>query len=371
LDRLIKTLGNVKKLQIPVIVHVVTQKGKGYRYAEEDPSAFHGVSPFNIDTGKSLPTDNSPAVPSYTQIFGKTIVKLARENPRIVAITAAMCNGTGLDQFAREFPRRFYDVGIAEQHGVTFAAGLATEGMIPVIAIYSTFLQRAYDQILHDVCLQKLPVVFAIDRGGFVGEDGPTHHGLFDYTYMRSVPHIIVMAPKDENELQHMLKTAISCGQPVSLRYPRGQGVGVLIDSTPVTLEIGIGETVLEGNDLAIVAIGSCVSPAVSAARKLKEEGISVMVINARFVKPLDKKLLCDTGRFIKKIMTVEENILMGGFGSAVLELFAKEGLSDVKIVRLGIEDIFVEHATQKELRKMYGLDEEGIMTAARTMIGT
>jgi 1-deoxy-D-xylulose-5-phosphate synthase len=369
IDRLIKTLENVKNFQSPVIVHVITKKGKGYRYAEENPAAFHGISPFNIDTGKPLLTDKLPPIPSYTEIFGKTIMKMARENPRIVAVTAAMCDGTGLTQFAREFPKRFYDVGIAEQHGVTFAAGLATEGMIPVVAIYSTFLQRAYDQILHDVCLQKLPVIFAIDRAGFVGEDGQTHHGLFDYTYMRSMPHIIVMAPKDENELQHMLKTAISCGKPVSVRYPRGRGAGVPMDDEPVSLEIGKGEIIMEGEDMAIIAVGSCVQPAVSAARKLKDENISVMAINARFIKPLDEKLLCNTGRLIKKIITVEENVLMGGFGSAVLELFAKEGLSDVTVKTLGIGDMFVEHAAQEELRRMYGLDEEGIMAAARTMI--
>jgi 1-deoxy-D-xylulose-5-phosphate synthase len=297
------------------------------------------------------------------------MLRLARENPKVVAITAAMCQGAGLDEYSKKLPERFYDVGIAEQHGVTFAAGLATLGIVPVVAIYSTFLQRAYDQVLHDVCLQKLPVVLALDRGGMVGDDGPTHHGLFDYSYLRSIPNIVVMAPKDENELQHMLKTAISCGKPVSVRYPRGRGAGVPMDDEPVSLEIGKGEIIMEGEDMAIIAVGSCVQPAVSAARKLKDENISVMAINARFIKPLDEKLLCNTGRLIKKIITVEENVLMGGFGSAVLELFAKEGLSDVTVKTLGIGDMFVEHAAQEELRRMYGLDEEGIMAAARTMI--
>jgi 1-deoxy-D-xylulose-5-phosphate synthase len=308
---------------------------------------------------------------SYTKIFGRTIIKLARDNPRVVAVTAAMSEGTGLDEFAREYPGRFYDVGMAEQHGVTFAAGLATEALIPVVAIYSTFLQRAYDQILHDVCLQKLPVVLALDRGGFVGADGPTHHGLFDFSYLRSIPNIIVMAPKDENELQHMLKTAVECGGPVSIRYPRGRGYGVPIDDIPVSLAVGKSEIVYdaENANLAIVAIGSTVYPAIAAAAKLKAEGINARVINARFVKPLDEGLFCDTAMAIKRIITVEENVLMGGFGSAVLELFEEKGIHDVIVKRLGIKDKFVEHASQKELRRMYGIDEEGIIGAARSMM--
>ncbi|MDO8785503.1 MAG: 1-deoxy-D-xylulose-5-phosphate synthase [Syntrophales bacterium] len=369
LDHLIKNLENVKNLQGPVLVHVITKKGKGYRFAEEDPLRFHGIGPFRIDTGEPVSGEAGP--PSYTKIFGRTVVMLARENPRIVAITAAMCDGTGLDQFAGEFPERFYDVGIAEQHGVTFAAGMATEGMIPVVAVYSTFMQRAYDQILHDVCLQKLPVVLALDRGGLVGEDGPTHHGVFDFAYLRSIPNIIVMAPKDENEFQHMLKTAIDCGCPVSVRYPRGKGVGVPLDDVPVSLEIGKGE-LLSGErdaDLAIVAIGSTVHPAAAAAEKLRQEGINATVINARFVKPLDEDLLCGVAASIKRIITVEENVLMGGFGSAVLELFEERGVHGVIVKRLGIRDEFVEHATQADLRRRYGIDEEGIIAAAREMI--
>ena len=369
LDHLIKNLENVRKLQGPVLVHVITRKGKGYRFAEEDPLRFHGIAPFRVDTGETVAGDAAP--PSYAKIFGKTVVKLARDNHRIVAITAAMCEGTGLDQFAREFPERFYDVGIAEQHGVTFAAALATEGLIPVVAIYSTFMQRAYDQILHDVCLQRLPVVLALDRGGFVGEDGPTHHGLFDFAYLRSIPNIVVMAPKDENELQHMLKTAMDCGCPVSVRYPRGKGVGVPIDDIPVSLAIGKGEIVWGGKeaDLAIVAIGNTVHPAMAAAGKLSQEGINAMVINARFVKPLDGDLLCDIAVSLKRIITVEENVLMGGFGSAVLELFEERGIQGVTVKRLGIGDEFAEHATQAELRRMYGIDEEGIIAAAQKML--
>jgi 1-deoxy-D-xylulose-5-phosphate synthase len=261
-------------------------------------------------------------------------------------------------------------VGIAEQHGVTFAAGLAIEGFIPVVAIYSTFLQRAYDQILHDVCLQKLPVVFAIDRAGIVGEDGATHQGLFDYSYLRSIPNIIVMAPKDENELQHMLKTAVSCGCPVSLRYPRGRAAGVSLDNTLKTLEIGKGEVLQDGSDLAVVAIGSTVYPALAAAEKLSKEGFRVKVINARFVKPIDGELLLEIVATIKKIITVEENVLQGGFGSAVLELLAEKGITGVQVKRLGIPDEFVEHATQAQLRQKYGIDEDGIFRAVKEMLG-
>jgi 1-deoxy-D-xylulose-5-phosphate synthase len=369
LDNLIKNLKNVRELEGPVLVHVITKKGQGYKFAEDDPAKFHGIAPFKIDTGE--PVDEGTAPLSYTKMFGRTIIKLARDNPRIVAVTAAMSEGTGLDEFAREYPGRFYDVGMAEQHGVTFAAGLATEALIPVVAIYSTFMQRAYDQILHDVCLQKLPVVLALDRGGFVGADGPTHHGLFDFSYLRSIPNIIVMAPKDENELQHMLKTAVECGGPVSIRYPRGRGIGVPIDDIPVSLAVGRGEIVYdaENANLAIMAIGSTVYPAIAAAAKLKAEGINARVINARFIKPLDEGLLCDTAKSIKRIITVEENVLMGGFGSAVLELFEEKGIHAVIVKRLGIKDKFVEHASQKELRRMYGIDEEGIIAAARSVM--
>ncbi len=371
LDHLIKNLKNVRKLEGPVLVHVVTQKGKGYRFAEDDPSRFHAIPPFDIDTGESFAAGRSPA-PSYTDVFGRTIVALAHEDPRIVAITAAMSEGTGLDRFAREFPARFYDVGMAEQHGVTFAAGLATQGFVPVVAIYSTFMQRAYDQIIHDVCLQKLPVVLAMDRGGFVGADGPTHHGLFDFAFLRTVPDIIVMAPKDENELQHMLKTAVTCGCPVSLRYPRGAGAGVPLDEHPRPLPIGKGEILLDPPDaaLAVVAIGACVHPALAAAELLKAEGIPIRVINARFVKPLDGELLCGTAEKLRRVITVEENTLMGGFGSAVLELFAEAGISGVAVRRLGIPDEFAQHATQKELRRLYGIDAEGIAAAVREMVG-
>jgi 1-deoxy-D-xylulose-5-phosphate synthase len=371
LDPLIKNLENVRKLEGPVLVHVVTQKGKGYKYAEDEPSRFHGMPPFDIDTGEPVAGSRSPAPPSYTEVFGRTIVTLAQEDPRIVAITAAMSEGTGLDRFAGEFPRRFYDVGMAEQHGVTFAAGLATQGFVPVVAIYSTFMQRAYDQVIHDVCLQKLPVVLAMDRGGFVGADGPTHHGLFDFAFLRTIPNIIVMAPKDENELQHLLKTAVTCGGPVSLRYPRGTGVGVPLDKKPRAIPIGKGEILKDPPDapLTVVAIGACVYPALAAAELLQAEGIPIRVVNARFVKPIDEELLCRVALTQKRIITVEENTLMGGFGSAVLELFAEKGLTGVAVRRLGIPDEFAQQATQKELRRLHGIDAEGIAEAVRKML--
>jgi 1-deoxy-D-xylulose-5-phosphate synthase len=367
LDNLIRNFENIKELTGPVLVHVLTKKGKGYKFAEDKPLTYHGLSPFDVATGKPLAEPS--AIPTYTDIFGKTMLELARIDSRIVAITAAMCEGTGLDQFSQEFPQRLYDVGIAEQHAVTFAAGLAIEGLVPVVAIYSTFLQRAYDQILHDVCLQKLPVVFAIDRAGIVGEDGSTHQGLFDFSYLRNIPHIVIMAPKDENELRHMLKTAVDCRCPVSLRYPRGKALGVNTDEELKTLEIGKGEVLREGADLAVIAIGSTVYPALAAAQRLAEEGINIKVINARFAKPIDGELIANTAATIKKIITVEENVLQCGFGSAVLELLAQKNITGVRIKRLGIPDEFVEHATQAQLRQKYGIDEEGIFRAVKEML--
>lgn len=367
LDYLLKNFENVKKLEGPVLVHVITQKGRGYKFAEENSPTYHGIAPFDVETGQTLPSSN-PA-PSYTEIFGRTLQELAADDSRIVAITAAMCEGTGLEKFRAIFPQRFYDVGIAEQLAVTFAAGLATQGLLPVVAIYSTFLQRAYDQILHDVCLQNLPVVFAVDRAGIVGEDGATHQGLFDLSYLRNLPHLVMMAPKDENELRHMLKTAVGCGSPVSIRYPRGKGVGVPLDGEISTLPPGKGEVLREGSDLAIIAVGCTVHPALKAAQKLAEEGIEAKVINARFIKPLDAELILNTAASVKKILTVEENILAGGFGSAVLELLAENGVTGTTVKRLGIQNQFVEHAKPSELRSSLGLDEEGILQAAKEML--
>lgn len=275
----------------------------------------------------------------------------------------------GLWSFSVSYNCRI-NVGIAEQHAVTYAASMAIEGFVPVVAIYSTFLQRAYDQILHDVCLQNLPVVFAVDRGGIVGEDGATHQGLFDYSYLRSIPNIIAMSPKDENELQHMIKTAVDCGRPVSIRYPRGKGIGVSLDAEPKAIKIGKGEVLREGSDLAIIAIGSTVYPALAAATRLTGDGINIKVINARFIKPLDAELILNTAATVKKILTIEENVLPGGFGSAVLELLAENSVQGIQVKRIGIPDEFVEHATQNQLRRKYGIDEEGIYSAAKEMLG-
>jgi 1-deoxy-D-xylulose-5-phosphate synthase len=277
--------------------------------------------------------------------------------------------GTGLEKFAQEFPDRFYDIGIAEQHAVTFAAGLALEGMKPVVAIYSTFLQRAYDQIQQDVCLQNLPVLFALDRGGIVGEDGPTHHGLFDLSYLRHIPNLIVMAPKDEDELQHMIRTGVECSAPVAVRYPRGRGVGVMMSPVPGLLEIGKGEVVLPGSDILIVAIGSTVYPSLRAAQRLEEMGVHAGLINARFLKPLDSDLICERASQAGRVLTVEENVLQGGFGSSVLELLQEKGLCDIQVGRLGIPDLFVEHGPQSLLRKKFGIDEEGIFRGAMDMV--
>ncbi len=360
--QLVEVFNNITELDGPLLVHVMTTKGKGYKPAEETPDKYHGVGAFDVSTGKGAAKS---AVKSYTDVFGETILQLAEQDPKIVAITAAMPDGTGLSRFAERFPQRFFDVGIAEQHAMTFAAGLAAEGFRPVAAIYSTFVQRAYDQIFHDICLQKLPVTIAMDRGGLVGDDGPTHHGVFDFSFLRHLPAITVMAPKDENELRHMLRTAIYAGEPMALRYPRGVGYGVPLDGELKTLETGKGELMLEGRDLYIVAIGSTVYPALQAAETLKGKGLSVGVVNARFVKPLDAELIQSVARAAGCIITVEENALQGGFGSAVLELLSDNGLQDVRVKRLGIPDRYIEHGSQAQLRKDLGIDAEGIVTAA------
>jgi 1-deoxy-D-xylulose-5-phosphate synthase len=368
IESLIDTFRNIKELHGPILVHVITTKGKGYPPAERDPVTFHGVGPFNPETGDAYPPKDRHL--TYTQVFGQTMARLAREIPCLVGITAAMPQGTGLDAFAGEFPERCYDVGIAEQHGITFAAGLAAEGFVPVVAIYSTFLQRAYDQILHDVCLQDLPVVLALDRGGIVGADGPTHHGLFDFSYLRHIPNMIVMAPKDENELQHMLKTAVCCGRPAAVRYPRGNGWKGPLDEDVRELPLGKAEVLEEGKDLVILAIGSCVQAAVAAHGLLVEKGIRAAVVNARFVKPLDEDLICSSAVQTGKVLTVEENALQGGFGSAVLELLEEKALKEISVRRVGIPDVFVEHGSQEELRHKYGLDAEGIAREAEKLLG-
>jgi len=366
-DHLLENLQNVKNLNGPILIHVLTNKGKGYAPAEENPIAFHGTGPFDVKTGR--PSSKKTSAPSYTQVFAQTLIKLAKNNNNIIAITAGMPNGTGLDKFSEAFPDKFYDVGIAEQHAITFAAGMAVEGLRPVIAIYSTFLQRGYDQILHDVCYQNLPVVFILDRAGIVGEDGATHNGLFDLSYLKSIPNMIIMAPKDENELQHMLKTALSCECPVAVRYPRGKGYGVVLDEQLKDLPIGKAEVLQDGDDLVILAVGGSVYPSINAAERLKEAKIKTGIVNVRFVKPLDKELICTLARKVGRIITVEENVLSGGFGSSVLETLGESGIQGVKVKCLGINDVFVEHGSQSILRKKYGLDVEGIVRSAREIL--
>nr|WP_038041162.1 1-deoxy-D-xylulose-5-phosphate synthase [Thermodesulfobacterium hveragerdense] len=360
LEELIKVLNNLKSLKGPVLLHVITKKGKGYPYAEADPETFHGIGPFEIKTGKPLKSPNSP--PSYTEIFGRTMIRLAEIEPRLVAITAAMRSGTGLKEFSERYPERFFDVGICEQHAVTFAAGLALEGFVPVCAIYSTFLQRAFDQIIHDVALNQAKVIFALDRAGLVGEDGPTHHGAFDLSYLRLIPNLVIMVPKDENELQHMLYSALKYPNPVAIRYPRGTGVGVSLDWEFKEIPLGKAEVLKSGKDLTILAVGSMVYPALKAAWEAEKFGLSVEVINARFVKPLDEDLILSSVQKTKKVLLVEENTLIGGFGSAVLEFLGDKGIKGIEVKRLGLPDRFIEHGDLKTLHVKYHLSTEGIL---------
>ena len=365
-EYLLPTLENVLKLEGPTLLHVLTKKGLGYQPAMNDPVWFHASSPFDLDTGK--PKGQS-ARPSYSRIAVNTLIRLAEEDPRIVAITAAMCEGTGLNAFEKIFPDRLYDVGIAEQHAVTFAAGMSTQGMRPVIPIYSTFLQRAYDQVLHDVATQNLPVTFCIDRGGLVAQDGTTHHGMFDFAYLRHMPNMVIMAPKDENELQHMIKSCISYDGPAAVRYPRGLGLGVKLDQVPEALPLGKGELLKSGRDIALVAIGATVHQAVAAAEQLEQEGISVAVINARFVKPLDGDLIGTVAKQVKCLLTVEEGSAMGGFGSAVLESLSEDGLLiNLPTKCMGLPDWFIEQGPQDVLREKYGLTADGISQQARQL---
>ncbi len=343
----------------PTLVHVVTTKGKGYAPAEGDAVYFHGVSPKDGST-KSAPT--------YSEVFAQTVLRLARENPKLAVITPAMPEGNCLDIVQAEFPQRVFDVGICEQHAVTFAAGLATQGFIPVVAIYSTFLQRAFDQIVHDVCLQDLPVVFAIDRGGIVGDDGKTHQGTFDISYLSLIPNLIVSAPKDENELQHLIYTAVKANHPMAIRYPRGAGIGVEMDKELHSIPIGKGEILRHGDDIAILALGATVAPALEAAKELATRGIKTTVVNSRFAKPLDSELITDIASRIKRLLTVEENVLSGGFGSSVAALLQESGITDVRLKSIGIPDEFVEHGTQALLRSKYSLDAKGIAGEALTL---
>ncbi len=359
IEELLNALVKVKDNPKPTLLHIVTQKGKGYPHAEKLPVKFHGVTQFDVSTGAF---HKAPAkAPTYTSVFGKAICELAERDPRIVAITAAMSEGTGLDEFSKRFPDRFFDVGIAEQHAVTFACGLACEGMRPVAAIYSTFLQRAYDQLIHDVCLMHAPVAFALDRAGIVGADGPTHHGLYDLAYLAALPGIVVMAPKDENELRHMLYTALTVDGPAALRYPRGNGIGVPLDQDFRRLEIGKGEIIREGGDIAILALGSMVYPCLEAATQLDPLGIHATVINARFMKPLDEELICCLAAEKQFLVTAEEGTEYGGFGAVVAALLHDRRIP-TSILRIAVPDRIIPHGAPNLLHAKYGLDVDGIV---------
>jgi 1-deoxy-D-xylulose-5-phosphate synthase len=330
----------------PVFLHVKTTKGMGYKLAEDDPVGFHGVSAPKKATEKL----------TYTAVFAETTMRLMEQDPKVIAITAAMLEGTGLNLVKTRFPERIFDVGICEQHATTMAAGLAIRGYKPIVAIYSTFLQRAYDQIIHDVCLQDLPVTIAIDRGGIVGDDGKTHQGIFDLSYLNCIPNMIVAAPSNENELQHLLYTAVNADHPMAIRYPRGYGVGTKLDKKYLELPVGKGEVIRDGKDVAIVAIGAAVAPSLEAAEILEEKGIACTVINAIYAKPLDAELITRVASGIKLVVTVEENVLGGGFGSSVSSLLHEQNLTDTKLVRIGLPDQFIEHGTQRQLRDKYKL---------------
>jgi 1-deoxy-D-xylulose-5-phosphate synthase len=362
IGRLQQVFRRARGVRGPVLVHIYTTKGKGYDPAEADNYKFHSVSP---------PGSAKPDAPNYETVFGRTLMSIAELDSSVVAITAGMCGGTGLTGFAERFPDRFFDVGIAEAHAVTFAAGLATQGIKPVAAIYSTFLQRAYDQIIHDVCAQNLHVIFALDRAGLVGNDGRTHQGVFDLSYLRSIPHMVLMAPKDENELRHMLFTAINHDGPVAVRYPRGAGQGVPLDEPLHAIPLGKAEIVREGNDGAIVAIGTIVNACLEAAEILAGEGIQVTVVNARFVKPIDEVILDGLARRFNQLLTVEENVTAGGFGSAVSEALERLGHPGIAVHRLGIPDRFIDHATQNQQRLALRLDANGIAQETRARLRT
>jgi len=363
---LIRTLKYVKSLKCPVLLHIVTQKGRGYPPAEKDDQRFHGVGPFDRSNGR--PTGQGGM--TFTKAFGSTLVDLAKRNEKVVAITAAMPVGTGLDQFAKQFPDRFFDVGIAEQHAVTLAAGMATKGLKPVVAIYSSFMQRAYDQLIHDICLQDLGVVLALDRGGLVGEDGPTHHGAFDLSYLRVVPGLTVIAPSDEAELQRALVFALEFDGPVAIRYPRGKGPGIPLDPDPVALPLGRARVLREGHDLVFVGVGPVVYEALEAARLLSDSGTEAEVVDARFVKPLDRELLVRMSGKHDIVVTVEDNVTTGGFGSAVRDFLAEQMQASPRVLSLGLPDEFVGFGTVSMLRELTGLTASKIAEKVRGGFG-
>ncbi len=356
----------VRLIDGPVLVHVHTKKGKGYLPAELQPDKFHGVGKFDIPSGKVIKASGKP--PTYTSVFSDAIVTLAEKNTSIAAITAAMPEGTGLKRFSELYPERYFDVGIAEEHAVTLAAGMATAGIHPVVAIYSSFAQRSYDQLMHDVCLQNLPVTLCLDRAGLVGADGATHHGAFDLSYLRTMPGMVIMAPKDENELRNMLYTAVNYEGPAAVRYPRGEGIGVPLDEDFTELEIGRAEIVRDGGSIAILAVGTMVSAACKTAELLLKRGINCTVVNMRFIKPLDKECILQMADKMEAIVTMEENVLNGGFGSAVVELLADEGRS-IPVLRFGIPDEFIEQGTQSELREQCGLTPEQMTEKINDML--
>ncbi|MEG3068067.1 MAG: 1-deoxy-D-xylulose-5-phosphate synthase [Syntrophaceticus schinkii] len=352
-----QVLERARLLPGPVLLHVKTIKGKGYPPAEKQPNKFHGIGPFDLKTGKTRPR----RVPTFTEVFGKAVIKIAEDHSEVVAITAAMSEGTGLCEFSRRYPRRFFDVGIAEQHAVTMAAGLAQTGCLPVVAIYSTFLQRAYDQIVHDVALQNLHIIFALDRAGIVGEDGETHQGVFDLSYLRHIPRMTVMAPSDQSELVAMLKSSLKYSGPIAIRYPRGSGPQEEVDYRLPVLPFGRGELLREGEDLVILAVGPLVYQALEAAEQLSMKGKEAAVINCRFVKPLDEELILEWSNRTKRVITIEENVIAGGFGSAVLELLADRGFNG-EAARMGIPDSFLGHGAPDLLCRSIGLDAAGII---------
>ncbi|MDR3244546.1 MAG: 1-deoxy-D-xylulose-5-phosphate synthase [Elusimicrobiota bacterium] len=361
INDLIKVISNIKDMTGPVVLHIITKKGKGYKPAEENPIKFHGIGKFDIETGQSL----SQSKISYTDIFADSLIKIAKTNNKIIAITAAMPMGTGLDKFAKEFPDRYFDVGIAEGHAVTFAAGMAACGMQPICAIYSTFMQRALDNIIHDTALQNLPVVFALDRAGLVGEDGATHHGVFDISYLKYIPNLIIMSPADENEFQHMLKTAFNSGKPCVIRYPRGSGPAASMDMYQSILQIGKAKILIEGSDICLLAIGSQVDTCIKAAKILKENNISAQVINMRFLKPLDEEIIKETISKINKFITVEENVLSGGFGESIKSILCN---TPAIVKSIGLPDDFIEHGDINILKEKYGLTPANIVKTAMSM---
>ncbi|UCD57480.1 MAG: 1-deoxy-D-xylulose-5-phosphate synthase [Candidatus Hydrogenedentota bacterium] len=373
LDVLIETLRKIAAFQIPILLHALTKKGKGYEYAEAEPSSFHGIRAFNIETGEPLPPQGESADgPSYSEVFGQHMIEMASKNPKIVAVTAAMAEGTGLNDFAKRFPDRFFDVGIAEQHAVTFAAGLASEGFRPVIAVYSTFLQRAYDQICHDVCLQNLPVVFAIDRAGVVGRDGPTHHGVFDVAYLRTLPEIVILAPKNGKELKAMLDWASEQHRPVAIRYPRGSSTANACEECDSPTEVTCPEVLREGDDIVIVALGAMVNVALQASDELAHEGIRAGVVNARLAKPLDDAFYCRLAERAKGIITIEDGAVSGGFGSGLTELILRVKPEKLgSFISLGYPDKFIEHGPRSALLRKYGLSVQGLIDAAGKLLGT